>query len=216
MQLATHRTGGEGPARPVLLWRFSPAMRAISSAVLGGGIGPCSWVLNAEVALQYDHDDPAEHVRAIARELGLSERHGAGLLTAARVRDVASAVDGDVTCDATVGVSLPTWAASRDARDAGDGTWVPGTINLVCRVPAPLSDAALVNAVITATEAKTQAMVERGVDGTGTASDAVVIVCPPGGAEPYGGPRSRWGAPLARAVHAAVTQGLARALGNGT
>nr|MBA3906853.1 adenosylcobinamide amidohydrolase [Pseudonocardiales bacterium] len=77
----------------------------------------------------------------------------------------------------------------------------------------PLSDAALVNAVVTATEAKVQALAEAGVPGTGTSSDAVCVACPssppPGETGLYGGPRSLWGARVARAVHAAVAEGTA-------
>ena len=116
------------------------------------------------------------------------------------------AEDGDVRVCATVGLSLVTWAADRDD---GAIAWSPGTINVVAILPARLTEAALVNAVITATEAKTQALFEHGVPGTGTASDAVCIVCPPtGDAEPFGGPRSAIGAALARAVHDAVSRGI--------
>lgn len=60
----------------------------------------------------------------------------------------------------------------------------------------------------TATEAKAQALHEVGVRATGTASDAVVVHCPTDGAEEtYGGPRSVFGARIARAVHAAVLAG---------
>jgi adenosylcobinamide amidohydrolase len=89
-----------------------------------------------------------------------------------------------------------------------------GTINIVAFLPVPLADAALVNGVMTATEAKVQALVDCGLAATGTATDAVVLTCPvpiPGEAvEPYGGPRSTWGARLARAVYAAVEQGARR------
>ncbi len=75
-------------------------------------------------------------------------------------------------------------------------------------LPERLSDAALVNAVSTATEAKSQALWETGVGGTGTATDALCLLCPPGGdAHAYGGPRSRWGGPLARVVYRAVRAG---------
>jgi adenosylcobinamide hydrolase len=68
-----------------------------------------------------------------------------------------------------------------------------------------LSDAALLNALCTATEAKTQALLAARVAGTGTASDAVTVVCSATGpAEPFAGPRSPWGARLARAVYEAV------------
>ncbi len=84
-----------------------------------------------------------------------------------------------------------------------------GTINLVVLLPERLSDAALVNAVATATEAKSQALFEAGVAGTGTATDAVCIACPDEGPpHAFGGPRSVWGARLARAVHGAVLGGL--------
>ena len=75
-------------------------------------------------------------------------------------------------------------------------------------LPVRLTDAALLNALCTATEAKTQALVEASVPGSGTASDAVTVACPATGpAEPFGGPRSPWGARLARAVHSAVLEG---------
>lgn len=200
--------------RAVLVWRADAPVQALATTVLGGGLGARSWIVNAEVGLDYHHDDPGAHVAAVAAELGLDPAVGGiGFLTAARVLDVESSEDGGVTCDATVGISTPTWAA------APAGTWSrwrPGTINLVCWVPAPLCDAALANALVTATEAKAQALLEAGVPGTGTASDAVAVCCPPGGSEPYGGPRSPWGARLARAVHAAVAAGTARFLATGS
>lgn len=201
---------GSAERRPVLVWRFDPPVRALSTAVLGGGLGRRSWALNAEVGLDYRRTDPAVHMNEVAGELGLTHGAGVGLLTAAQVLDVTSSDDGGVTCDATVGLLVPIWAAS----DSGsDERWMPGTINLVCHVPAPLCGAALVNAVVTATEAKAQALIELGVPGTGTASDAVLVTCPPGETETFGGPRSLWGARLARAVRAAVAAGTNGYLG---
>ncbi len=204
-----HRDDGEGGAGPALVWRFPTPVRAVATAVLGGGLGERSWVLNAQVSADYRHRDPVAHAAAIAAGLGLGGDGGVALLTAAQVLDVVSIDDEGVRCDATVGVSAPTWAASADGSWS---QWQPGTINLMCSVPAPLADAALVNAALTATEAKTQALIEAGVPGTGTASDAVVVCCARGGTEPYGGPRSTWGARLARAVHSAVANGTARYL----
>lgn len=205
-------------ARPALVWRFAEPVRVLTSAVLGGGWGERSWVLNAEVDLSYDGADPAADLRAIASGLGLDPDAGVGLMTAARVLDVADADDGGAQCAATVGLSHPTWAAAPD----GDWSrWSPGTVNLVCWVPLALTDAALVNLVATVTEAKTQALLDAGVPGSGTASDAVALCCPAAPADPsadaarYGGPRSVWGARLARAVHSAVTDGTRRHLTGG-
>lgn len=207
-------TDDDGTVRPVVVLRLPPGYRAISSAVVGGGIAPCGWWVNAQVSKNYDRPDPVAHAAAVAAGFGLTGG-GVAMLTAADVRHVAHGADGGVAVVATVGLGLPVPAAappSTIAVETYEPAYRPGTINVLVSVPVALSDAALVNAVITATEAKTQALVEAGVPGTGTSSDALCIACPvqplPGnGFEPYGGPRSRWGERVARAVHAAVAEG---------
>ena len=189
----------------MLVWRFDRPRLCCSSAPVGGGIGRRSWVLDVEVPSGYDRTDLDAHVAEVAALAGCGG-DGVGLLTAAPVDDWVHAVEDGVEVVATVGVTRPTWAADVEGAHAA---WRPGTINVVAFVPVRLSDAALVNAATTAAEAKAQALVERGVPGTGTASDAVCVVCPDGGdVEPFGGPRSTWGSRLARAVHRAVGVGL--------
>ena len=196
---------------PVLVREFGPGWRAVSTALLGGGLRPCAWWLDAQVDKEYFHPDPVAHARSIASALGLAPDAGCAMLTAADVRRWAAATDEGVEVAATVGLGLPVPAAVPPEVAALEAARAVGTINLLVVVPAPLSDAALVNAVVTATEAKVQALVEAGVPGTGTSSDAVCVACPvsSGALEAYGGPRSPWGARLARAVHAAVAEGAA-------
>jgi adenosylcobinamide hydrolase len=194
-----YRTEG-GAALPVLVWRFASPLLAVSSAPLGGGIGPRQWVLNTTVPAGYVRNDPDVHLAELAAALGL-DGAGVGLMTAVDVAGRVTAADGGVEVVATVGLGHPTLAAAPD-QPAGTA----GTINVVAFVPVRMADAALVNAVATVAEAKSQAlMMGRAMPATGTASDATCVVCPATGpAEPYGGPRSTWGARLARAVHAAV------------
>jgi len=226
----------DGAGLAATLWRAGPGLRMISSALLGGGIGPAGWVLNAQVAGGYSRMDPVGHLRELAASYGL-RGPGVGMLTAASVDRTVRRTDEGVTASATVGLRVPTWAAvpagtadpelapmhlpvteRRPAEKAvaekavaEAAEWRPGTINIVVEVPVALSDAALVNAVMTATEAKTQALLEAGYPCTGTASDAICVAAPiPGGGneeEPFAGPRSRWGGRIARAVHAAVHAG---------
>jgi adenosylcobinamide hydrolase len=205
---------------PVLLWQFDEPRLCISSGPLGGGIGARDWVLNATVPLDYDRTDPDRHLTEIGAALKLVGA-GCGLLTAVDVTRHHLATDGGVHVAATVGISHPAWAAAPDAhfrRELRSGVETPtfadgdgyraGTINIVVAVPSRLSEAALVNAVATATEAKVQALHEAGVRATGTASDAIIVHCPINGApQAYGGPRSTFGARTARAVHAAVLAG---------
>jgi adenosylcobinamide hydrolase len=189
---------------PVLVWRFDEPVLAISSAVVGGGIGACTWVLNATVPSSYARDDPDRHLGEIAAGLGL-RGPGVGLLTAVDVAEVVAARDEGVRLWATVGLGTPVQAAAPPADHPPAG---PGTINIVAWTPVRLSPAALVNAVATITEAKTQAIRDLGRDATGTPTDAICVLCPAGGeAADYGGPRSTWGARLARAAHRAVLAG---------
>jgi len=193
---------------PVLVWRPTGPMRMVASAPHGGGVGPRRWILNAQVPRSYARRDPDHHLAKLGISLGLPGR-GVGMLTAADVRHVCSATDGGVEASATVGLGHPTWAAAPDSLSRVGQV---GTINLVVVLPERLSDAALVNAVATATEAKAQSLWDLGIAATGTATDAVCIACPDEGPpHAFGGPRSVWGARVARAVHAALCAG-ARAL----
>jgi adenosylcobinamide amidohydrolase len=202
----------DGREWPVLVWAPGAGWRAVSSAIVGGGLGPRAWWLDAQVDKEYFHPDPVAHAREIAAGLGLAPDAGVAMLTAADVSRWTRADDEGVTVAATVGLGLPVLAAVPPEVAAREAAEPAGTVNVLVVVPTPLSDAALVNAVVTATEAKAQALAEAGVGATGTSSDAVCVACPePAGAEPepYGGPRSLWGARIARAVHAAVGQGTA-------
>jgi len=226
------RHGFAGADLSMRVWRFAPRTLAVSSAPLGGGIGPCEWAVNVQVPHSYDRRDPAEHLRELAASCEL-RGPGVGMLTAVDVRHIWSAQDGGVVADVSVGITWPTWAAAPEELapdEVGDdvgghvgdevagGSTVPlpapspGTINVVAVVPARLSHAALVNAAMTVTEAKAQALWDAGVQATGTASDALCVACrATGDEEPFGGPRSPWGSRLARAVHRAVLAGCAGA-----
>jgi adenosylcobinamide hydrolase len=194
----------DGLDLPVLVWRLDPPELVVSSGALGGGVGARCWVVNATVPMSYHPPDVPAQLAELASGLGLTGP-GTALITGLDVTRVVTATDGGVTAAATVGLGDPVWAAAPGAAPAPR----VGTINLVVRIPARLSEAALVNAVATAAEAKCQALGEMAIPGTGTCTDATVIHCPLSGSPQwYGGPRSTWGAPLARAVHAAVLGGV--------
>lgn len=198
-----HPLGG-ADTRAALVWRFGSPVEAISSAPVGGGWGRIDWVANIGVTARYARTDLAAQSREVAGALGLLGC-GATCMTAVDVTSWTTGLDDEVRADATVGVSKPTWAADAD----GAISSAPGTINLVVQLPVALQPAAAVNAVMTATEAKSQALLEHAVPGTGTASDAVVITWPVDADRvDFAGPRSAWGARIARAVHRSVSAGL--------
>jgi adenosylcobinamide amidohydrolase len=199
----------------VLVLDLETAHRCASSAVLGGGMGLVRTWINAQVPPDYARLDPAEHLRDLARDLA-AEAPVVGMLTAALVRDHAVKEHGSALAVATVGLGDPLSAAG----DAVDAVPAVGTINVLVRVDVPLTDAALVGAVATATEAKAQALAQAGVRAangpglaTGTPTDAVCIACPPAHsapAEEFAGTATRVGGDLARAVRDAVLAGTER------
>lgn len=201
----------DGIPLPAACWRPGPGYRMISSGVLGGGIGHREWVLNAQVPAGYARTDPARHLTELATRFGLTGP-GVGMLTAAQVTGLVTRSDEGAEAAVTAGLRVPIWAAAPAglADQDQDQDQDLGTINIIVSVPVPLTDAALVNAVITATEAKTQAVLDAGFAGTGTATDAVCVAAQDRAgmaAEDFAGPRSAWGARIARSVYAAVLAG---------
>ncbi len=201
----------DGACRHLLLWRAGPGWRMLSSGVLGGGLGERGWAVNAQVRPGYGRMDPDLHLAELAAAHGLVGP-GVGLMTAAEVDAFTWAADGGATAVVTTGIGVPTWAAAPETVAAQAGAYVPGTINILAVVPVAVSDAGLANLLGTVTEAKVQALLDAGYDCSGTASDAVCVAVRASGdgtgpVEPFGGPRSAWGARLARAVHRAVREG---------
>jgi len=194
-----------GVTLDVLSWHLARPMLAATTATSGGGLGERHWILNVQVPHDFARRDVEHHVSEIARQLDLHDE-GVGMLTAAPVKAVVHAHEMAVDVHATVGVRKPTWAASDD--EVNEDHLEPGTINIVAFLPVRLTPGGLLNALTTATEAKSQALWDANIAATGTASDALCITCPLEGPEqPFGGPRSVWGSRLARAVHRAVLSG---------
>ena len=92
----------------------------------------------------------------------------------------------------------------------------PGTINTILLIDACLTPAAMVNAVITATEVKTQVLMARGArtpegyTATGTSTDAVAVASTGRGTPlPYAGPVTLLGWLIGRCVRSALGAALA-------
>ncbi|HEX6618431.1 MAG TPA: adenosylcobinamide amidohydrolase [Solirubrobacteraceae bacterium] len=193
-----------------LLATLPAAHRCLSSAVLGGGLTSARHWLNLQVPRDYARTDPEAHLTEVAQANALDPAEVIGMLTAADVRAGVRRDRGPASAVATVGIGQPLAAAGRRPRP------LPrvGTINVFVLVRQPLSDAALVTAVQTATEAKAQALADAGVralnhhgPATGTATDAICIATPPGAEVAFAGPATAIGAAIAHAVHGAVLSG---------
>ncbi len=170
---------------------------ALSSGV-GGGWGRVDGVFNHTVCDDFEKWDPKEYVEIVASRFSLSRYFG--LLTSVPMSKLAVSRKDDVTVFATAGVRNPNPSFSK-----------AGTVNIIVVVEGEMSDGAMVNAVITATEAKSFTLIEEGCGFTGTNTDAVVIAkeSNPGcDYYEYSGPASELGAKIWGAVIDAVRRSL--------
>jgi 5,6-dimethylbenzimidazole synthase len=183
---------------------------AISSSVTGGGISPVHCIINRTVKVDYADTNPAEDMRCFALQRGIHAPFQ-GFMTAVPVaktrRTTWQMQHLTVTAFVTAGVG--------NAVAAGISTPAPlgvGTINIILLVDANLTHAALVNAVITVTEAKTASLRDNniytadGILATGTSTDAICIACTGRGELlDYAGPATFIGHLLARTVRDGLT-----------
>ncbi len=188
-------------------------LRVLSSAVHHGGFVDARAVVNLHVDKHDPCADPAGMIAAFARRAGVPAPW-VGLLTGAFTERAAIAQEAtdDLRALAITTVGLSNLASAGHSPIA---TWTPSTINTVVVVDADPEPAALVNAVITATEVKGLALraaglvVEDGVAASGTSTDAVVIAATGRGARArFGGPASPLGWVVAQAVRIALDRSI--------
>ncbi len=193
--------------------RAREALTVLSSAVAGGGLATARTIVNLHVPENFPCGDPDGELAGFVRRRRIPSPY-VGLMTSARTEKAERAVEAadgvTVLAVATVGLGNPV-AAGRSLR----ARWRPSTINTIVIVDADPEPAALVNAVMTATEAKTLALVSAGIrcaDGelaSGTSTDAVVVAATGRGPRHrFGGPVSDLGWLVARTVRSALDAGI--------
>jgi iron complex transport system ATP-binding protein len=150
-------------------------LKILSSDVNSGGFSHAKYIINHHVELDYDHNDPVADIERVLENLGIREK-AVGMLTAVRMENVAVETNGPATAVVTGGVT--------NAIASGEESTEGGTINIILLIDANLSEAAMVNAVINATEAKTIALRDleikskrSGELATGTSTDTIAIAC---------------------------------------
>ena len=205
--------GNEGFA----IIRLPERCRLLSSTIRNGGFAESDTVFFYEVPLGYDNSFPEDDMEQQCRKFNVPT-HAVGFMTAADIRRVITVSKEEVNgvqaiAVATAGVTNALYAGERLPKEVLDtlprhrppvDRNPPGTINILVLVNVPLEDCGLANAFITVTEAKTAALMDTGVDGTGTTSDAVSVACPVGQGSKYAGTATDVGIAIARAVRSAV------------
>ena len=167
---------------------------ALSSGV-NGGRRAVNNILNIQVPHDFSHDDPKSYIEGVTASMTLEEDCLA-LLTAVEMKNVRILSDGCVTVFVTAGLTNPSPF---------------GTINIIIISSETLSEGAIAGTIITATEAKTRALIDKGLEFTGTTSDAVIVAYENNGEdEPilYSGPATPFGNRVAKLVRLGVKEAL--------
>ncbi|AKB50349.1 Adenosylcobinamide amidohydrolase [Methanosarcina barkeri str. Wiesmoor] len=133
------------------------------STGLNGGCARVKYLFNKQVPRTFNPPDPQEFLKEEALKLGLAEAHF-GLLTAVKMEYLQVVENDYLTAFMTAGVSNGSEFRAK-----------VGTINIILVSKAKLSETALLGAIITATEAKGLALLEKGYNFLGTNTDAVII-----------------------------------------
>ena len=181
----------------------------LSSAMVGGGLTEARDIVNMHVDDVAPDARPEDDLRAFASGLGIAAPF-VGLMTAAKTQNARLA---EASCDGlTVASVVSVGLSNRSCAGAtAPAPASPGTINALVLIDAALTPAALVNAVITTTEAKAMALAawdvrtRDGLPASGTSTDAVVVAST-GRGEPlhYAGPVTTVGWLVARTVREAI------------
>ncbi len=200
-------------------------LNTVSSAFHnGGGIKKTQAILNVEVSKGYGdrslHIDPEALIVESSKKLGFNKEF-IGMVTAACVQNFSLVSKREDN----IGVSVIATAADNEgntcnyAESSGEEMKthiIEGTINIIVVIDGHPNQSCLVSTIITATEAKTAAMMEldirsrySGDVATGTITDAIVVA-ETGQGDPivYGGPASKLGQLVGYCTRKAVKEAI--------
>jgi adenosylcobinamide amidohydrolase len=158
-------------------------LHTLSNAVYNGGMSSADRLVNWKVPLHYNSDNPQADVALQLQLWGLEPERSVVLMTAAKLTHASTAE----LCGNYFKLFCITTSGTRNAARAGSErtvfpAWRAGTINTMLLFDGQLTDSAMVNALLTATEAKAAALQDIGLRdpdngriATGTITDAIIL-----------------------------------------
>ncbi len=198
---------------------FSCPLRTLSSAVFRGGYGKNDTIVNIKTnAADLMNNNPDRLISDFLQRK-FPGRNGIGLLTSAKMKHAQFIYIGEkdiqVLAAVTAGTSNALNIAERTATDFSGSEAVHGTINTIVITDGYLFDDCMVSTAISATEAKTAALIDLGIkstatgnQATGTGTDSIVIASGQGMRIRYAGGHTLFGQVVGEAVYSAVKRSL--------
>jgi adenosylcobinamide amidohydrolase len=191
-------------------------LTTISSGIYNGGYRKVKAILNVSVPEGYSdsqlHNDPMNLVYDAQKNLEVSTDFVA-MITAAKIANMSMVTrqKGDIA------ITVVATAGCRHGESSGEeieASHAPGTINIIAILNGKPTDSCLVSLFLTATEAKTAALIDydirsryTGDSATGTITDSLSVASTNQGATiELGGPASPIGQLVASAVRQAVKE----------
>ena len=165
-----------------LVIRSSSPLRALTSSILNRGYTRFTAIVNHQIPQDYGHEKPKKLFFQTVKNLGLP-RQTLGLMTAVDVNNVSviSKKHKEITVCAVVTAGVLNSASAGDNAHEG---MLSNTINIILLIDGNLSQHCMVNAVMTATEAKSAALRDLDIRShlstelaTGTTSDMIAVAC---------------------------------------
>lgn len=201
-EIATHQICVEDfeISNGMVLYQSPTPLKTVSSAVVNAGSGWFRNFMNRHVDAFYNVDDSVQEMTDFIEKSGLKTTDTVGMMTAVQTQDVIvkeyEGLFGSVIIAVTAGVGNGV-----DVSKAVERSVRVGTINTWILVNGILSNEAFIQAMITATEAKTKALQVRevrdpltGTIATGTSTDSCLVAATQQGESlPYAGPITELG-----------------------
>ncbi|HHY71663.1 MAG TPA: ATP-binding cassette domain-containing protein [Bacillus bacterium] len=159
-------------------------LKTLSSAVINSGFSWSKYFLNRHVDKNYNCDDAAAEMKTYLDNIGIDPTYTVAMMTAAQLEDAAfrtiESEEFSIYVVVTAGVSNAVDVAKAYLRT--DLPRSPSTINTWIFIDGNLADAAFVQAMMTATEAKARAVSENKIIdpetktiASGTSTDSLLI-----------------------------------------
>jgi len=192
----------------VLLQTAQP-LKTVSSAVVNAGSGWYRTFINRCVPPTYSQEDISADMFEYLQTQGFTATDTVGMMTAIEPENVEIAdyptLFGSITIAVTAGVGNAIDVSKSFKQDRQAPV---GTINTWIIINGKLSEEAFIQAMITATEAKTKALLDQnvldpftGTLATGTPTDSLLVAATQIGADiPYAGPVTELGKLIGRGI----------------
>lgn len=201
----------------LVVFQAENQLKTWSSAVINAGSGWYRTFVNRRVDANYNVDNAQNEMQQFLANRGFSETETVGMMTAVHTKDAVikkyEGNFGSVIIMVTAGVGNAVDVSK--AYEVEDYP-VVGTINTWIVINGELAEEAFIQAVITATEAKTKALAYEQVKdprtntiATGTSTDSVLVAATQQGTHiPYAGPITEIGKKIGLGVYECTVEAI--------